>query len=316
MNVDVRNAVIDLIVWCRQAWVDPRLVVNDTNLPTVHFWIDQGSGVAGTTSEIWTPDLELWNLDELLSTSLTDAYARLKPTTGRIYWSRPGHLKPVCKFKGLQHFPYDELECSIEIGSWSYSGSQIQTKLMDGEGISSGGSEMAGESFAEFAMTDVWAEVIMNEGWLEGDAKWPVLLYTFTFRRASDPYARGHITLLIVLSVASFCCFWLPPQGRERMGLAITSMLAAIASEDTVAAFLPSADTLTWFDRLSIVSLLFTAFALFESAVVIYFHYYTGDNLVPRWVKWLVIKKPTTNPPASARLFEYTPKAFVQSSTT
>ena len=298
VNVDVRNAVIDLIVWCRQAWVDPRLVVNDTNLPTVHFWIDQGSGVAGTTSEIWTPDLELWNLDESLSTSLTDAYARLTPTTGRIYWSRPGHLKPVCRFKGLQHFPYDELECSIEIGSWSYSGLKIQTKLMDGVGISTGGSETAGESFAEFAMTDVRAEVIMNEGWLEGDAKWPVLLYTFTFRRASGPYVRGHIALLIILSVASFCCFWLPPQGGERMGLAITSMLAAIASENTVAAFLPSADTLTWFDRFRIVSMLFTAFALFESAVVIYFYYYTGDDLVPRWVKWLLIKD---NPPASSR---------------
>ena len=296
VNVDVRNAVIDLIVWCRQAWVDPRLVVNDTNFPTVHFWIDQGSGVAGTTSEIWTPDLELWNLDESLSTSLTDAYARLTPTTGHIYWSRPGHLKPVCRFKGLQHFPYDELECSIEIGSWSYSGLKIQTKLMDGVGISTGGSETAGESFAEFAMTDVRAEVIMNEGWLEGDAKWPVLLYTFTFRRASGPYVRGHIALLIILSVANFCCFWLPPQGGERMGLAITSMLAAIASENTVAAFLPSADTLTWFDRFRIVSMLFTAFALFESAVVIYFYYYTGDDLVPRWVKWLVIKD---NPPAT-----------------
>ena len=111
--------------------------------------------------------------------SLTDAYARLTPTTGRIYWSRPGHLKPVCKFKGLQHFPYDELECSIEIGSWSYSGLQIQTKLMDGKGISSDGSETAGESFVEFAMTDVWVEVILNEGWLEGDATWPVEIIAF-----------------------------------------------------------------------------------------------------------------------------------------
>ena len=141
----------------------------------------------------------------------------------------------------------------------------------------------------------------------------PVLLYTFTFRRASWPYAQGHIVLLIVLSVASFCCFWLPPQGGERMGLASTSMLAAIASENTVAAFLPSADTLTWFDRFSIVSLLFTAFALFESAVVIYFHYYTGDDLVPRWVKWLVIKKPTTNPPASARHVNSECKATAES---
>ena len=77
VNVDARNAMIDLMVWCRQAWVDPRLVVNETNVPSVNFWIDQGSGVAAVGSQIWTPDLELWNLEESLSTSLTDALCQV-----------------------------------------------------------------------------------------------------------------------------------------------------------------------------------------------------------------------------------------------
>ena len=292
VNVDVRNAVIDLIVWYRQAWVDPRLVVSDSNLTRVYFWIDQGSGSAGETSQIWTPDLELWNLDESLSMSMTDAYARLTPTTGRVYWSRPGHLRPVCKFNGLQGFPFDELECTIEIGSWSYSGLYVRPKLMHGTGFSIGGSETAGESFAEFTLTDVRAEEFIYPPFdLIPQEDWPVLLYTVKFRRASSPYVRGYITLQIVLNVASFCCFWLPPHIGERMGLAITSLLAAVASELVVAASLPSADTLTWFAKFSIVSMLFTALALVESAAVIYFHYYTGDDLVPGWVKWLRQRK-------------------------
>ena len=289
VNVDVRNAVIDLIVWCRQAWEDPRLVVNDTNLQRVNFWVDQGSGSAGETSQIWTPDLELWNLEESLSTSMTDAYASLTPSTGRVFWSRPGHLKPVCKFEGLHNFPFDQLECTIEIGSWSYSGLYIRPKLMDGTGVSIGGSETAGESFAEFTLSDVWAEEFIYPPFdlAAPDEDWPVVLYHVTFRRAWSPYVRGYVVLQIVLNVASFCCFWLPPHIGERMSLAITSLLAAVASELVVAANLPSADTLTWFAKFSIVSMLFTALTLIESAAAIYFHYYTGDDLVPRWAAWM-----------------------------
>ena len=287
VNVDVRNAMIDLMVWCRQAWVDPRLVVNETNVPSVNFWIDQGSGVAGAGSQIWTPDLELWNLEESLSTSLTDAYARLTPSKGHIFWSRPGHLKPVCKFKGLQHFPFDELECQFEIGSWSFDGSYIQPKLMFNTGISIGGSVTAGESFAQFSLTYVRAEEIKTEGWNEGDGAWPVLLYTVTLRRAWSRYVRGYIVLQLLLNMASFCCFWLPPDTGVRMGLAITSLLAAVTSKMMVAATLPSAETLTWYAKFSIVSELFTAMALIESAVVIYFHNYKGDDLVPQWAAWM-----------------------------
>lgn len=38
------------------------------------------------------------------------------------------------------------------------------------------------------------------------------------------------------------------------------------------------------------VSISFTALALFESAAVIYFHYHTGDDLVPVWVRWVQLK--------------------------
>ena len=71
------------------------------------------------------------------------------------------------------------------------------------------------------------------------------------------------------------------------MSLAITALLAAVASELVVAANLPSSSEITWFQTFSLFSLVFGAMALFESVTVIYFFYYAGSDLTPTWWKWI-----------------------------
>ena len=56
-SVDVINPVLDLVVWLRMAWTDPRLTWKPEeygNLTKAWFWIGDG-GAGGETSEIWTP---------------------------------------------------------------------------------------------------------------------------------------------------------------------------------------------------------------------------------------------------------------------
>lgn len=287
-DVDVTTSVADLIVWVRQRWTDPRLAWDTSvyNVSTLHFWIGDGSGAGGETSEIWTPDLHLWNLETPISSTLADTSALVSPD-GTVFWSRPGHIKPVCKFQGLQDFPFDMLDCTMEIGSWSYSGLYIRPVKMD-EGFSIGGSETAGESFAEFSLSAVTAEEFLYPPYPSApEEDWPVIFYHISFQRAWQPYARGYLVLQIVLNLAAFCCLWLPPHIGERMSLSITSVLAAVASELVVAAKLPAAGELTWFAKFSLMSLVFTALVLFQSAIVIYFYYHTGDNLKPRWYQWI-----------------------------
>jgi hypothetical protein len=69
------------------------------------------------------------------------------------------------------------------------------------------------------------------------------------------------------------------------MGLSITSLLAAVASELGVSSNLPSSSEMTWLQSFSLFSLAFGVIALFESAVVIYFFFFTGSDLKPRWWK-------------------------------
>ncbi len=104
-------------------WTDARLAWDPAdydNLDKIWFWVEAGAGLS-ETSEIWTPDIELWNQKESIKTSFSNSFAAVD-SDGRVFWSRPGHLNPVCKFRGLERFPFDKLSCVIELGSWSYSG--------------------------------------------------------------------------------------------------------------------------------------------------------------------------------------------------
>ena len=312
-EVDVIEGTVDLIVWFRLRWNDPRLVWDPAdygNLTSTWFWIGDGGGSAGETSEMWTPDLQLWNLDQGLEESLSDTYASVQ-NDGTVFWSRPGHLRPTCKFTGLDDFPFDTLGCQMEFGSWSYSGLYVRPIRM-GLGYSIGGSETAGQSFSEFRIPKNDDEpVVCKEhvyppypGAPEED--WPVVMCSVKFKRSWQPYTRGYILLQVILNFAGFASFWLPVACGERISLTITALLAAVASELVVASSLPSAAEMTWFQSFSIFSLVYAAMALFESVAVIYFFYNHRSTLKPRWYvqmknRWKELRKdvPDNDPAAN-----------------
>ncbi len=63
------------------------------------------------------------------------------------------------------------------------------------------------------------------------------------------------------------------------MGLSITAMLAALASDIAIAANLPAASEMTWFSTFSILSTAFAFLSLVESVVVLYFYYKSSEDL-------------------------------------
>ena len=138
--LNVPESTIDLIVWVRMRWKDPRLTWDPTkydNIDKIWFFIGDGSG-GGEASEVWTPDMYLWNQEEPMATMLANTYVTSR-SDGTVMWSQPGRLKATCKYKGLQSFPFDDLSCSMEFGSWARSGLYIRPVKLDGTGFSIGG---------------------------------------------------------------------------------------------------------------------------------------------------------------------------------
>jgi len=288
--VDTINSVLDMIVWFRMQWFDPRLTWDPTeygNMTKIWAWIGDG-GVGGETSEIWTPDIELWNPGSGLSETLTDAHAIVNHN-GLVYWTRPGHLRPTCKFEGLNKFPFDQLTCKVEFGSWTHSGKYTRLVLggIDGDGVDVLNSFTAGSTYNEFKFVEKnpvsCKEHVYPPFPASPEEDWPVILCDVTVGRSWQPYARGYILLQIMLNIIGFAAFWLPPSCGERMGLSITAMLASVAAELVVAAKLPASAELTWFQKFSITSLMFSFISLMECVAVLYFFYKRTDTLMPRW---------------------------------
>eukprot|EP00529_Nitzschia_sp_RCC80_P016429 CAMPEP_0113504482 /NCGR_PEP_ID=MMETSP0014_2-20120614/34739_1 /TAXON_ID=2857 /ORGANISM="Nitzschia sp." /LENGTH=649 /DNA_ID=CAMNT_0000399595 /DNA_START=45 /DNA_END=1994 /DNA_ORIENTATION=- /assembly_acc=CAM_ASM_000159 len=288
-QLNVAESTADLVAWVRIAWNDPRLRWDPNefgNLTKTWFFVEQGMG-GNEASEIWTPDIVLWNQEEPLHKTLEDAYATVQHT-GDVFWSRPGRIKSTCKYRGLDRFPFDALQCMMEFGSWTKSGLYVRPSKLDGIGYSIGGSTTAGQAFAEFELTSVDCDELVYPPFISApEEDWPVLIYELTFERASEPYVRGYVLLQIFLNLCAFACFWIPPHVGERMGLAITSLLAAVASELTISARLPAAGEFTWFVIFSMSSMIFSVAVVFESTAVIYFYYYTGSDLDPSYIKWM-----------------------------
>ncbi|KAL7482427.1 hypothetical protein ACHAW6_008102, partial [Cyclotella cf. meneghiniana] len=115
------------------------------------------------------------------------------------------------------------------------------------------------------------------------ESGWPVILYNVTLERSWQPYARGYIYQQVLISVIGFSTFWLPPSCGERMGLSITAMLASIASDIVISSNIPQARELTWFQKFSMMTSMFTFLALIESVAVLHFFYSKSDNMVPKW---------------------------------
>jgi len=292
-DVSTAQSTADLLVWLRMNWTDPRLTWDPADyggLEKTWFWIGDGIGIGGENSEIWTPDITLWNFATSLGDSMTDAHAQVN-SDGSVYWSRPGHLIPACKFQGLENFPFDSLSCTMEFGSWAFSGLYLRP-VKNGDGFSMGGSETSGESFSQFTLDKIVAEEVVYPPYPSApDEDWPVLLYHVTFGRSWEPFVRSFIIVQILLNLSGFASMWLPVESGERMGLCITAVLAAIASDLTVSSQLPVSSESTWFAQFSSGSLTFAILNVFQCVVVVYFYYCKDDNLWPTWFKWICKKR-------------------------
>ena len=79
--------------------------------------------------EVWTPDVELYNAREkkLVASQLTDRLVLER--TGSITWVPPYLLTAACTLD-TTWFPFDEQECTLKFGSWTYNGFKLDLQLV------------------------------------------------------------------------------------------------------------------------------------------------------------------------------------------
>ena len=199
---------MELKVWVRMSWHDARLAWNASEYGGITYTYFHGEHFSGAeTSEIWLPDMVVYNNNQGFGQTLEPAMARVD-SAGHVYYARTGTLDVLCKFSGLVAFPYDTLKCSIELGGWTLSGLHQGVVLDNGGASFSSQERTAGASYQEFVISRVSAWVDTYEYACCPGEPWPVAQYEVVMERASAFYMPLVILPGIVVTFLSFAVFF------------------------------------------------------------------------------------------------------------
>ena len=108
------------------------------------------------SSEIWRPDIVLYNNADGNYEVTLMTKATLYPE-GKVVWEPPAIYKSSCTIN-VEFFPFDEQQCSMKFGSWTYDGYQvdlIHVKNVPGE-VTIGGSFVLPECCLTNPIENAW----------------------------------------------------------------------------------------------------------------------------------------------------------------
>lgn len=121
IDLDENRGVLTSHAWLKMNWSDSKLQWK----PEDYNGIDH---LRIGADELWTPDLTVYNSAEH---NIVDHFAKTNKilyNTGNVLWVPTAKIETYCKMN-LVNWPFDKQTCIIKLGSWTYSGNQINLQL-------------------------------------------------------------------------------------------------------------------------------------------------------------------------------------------
>ncbi|CAH2004715.1 unnamed protein product [Acanthoscelides obtectus] len=215
---DIHNSIISFDAWMPVHWKDEHLTWNPADhedIKTLHLH----------TSEIWTPDLSVYNRADQSDEPSVIGYSSMKCAVtydGSVLCVPPIHIDALCN-PDLSKYPFDSHNCTLNFGSWVYKGEEVDIKLVnkvvnDDDLVSDG--EWTVQSF----------HTVRNSGVYKccPNSTYPSVSITFTIRRLSGAHAATVIIPCIVAVILTFALLALSPLDRERLIMSYVNLVVQL----------------------------------------------------------------------------------------
>ncbi|KAI3381799.1 hypothetical protein SNEBB_007440 [Seison nebaliae] len=210
-DMDERNQVLTVTLWFMQEWTDERLVWDPADYNGL-------KKLRLPCNRIWLPDIVLYNSADDFTTGYMQSRVWVNHT-GHVFWGPPAKLRSSCKVD-ITFFPFDDQNCSMKFGSWTYDGYQVdlisKKKHPDRDQYIESG---------EWLLKNVIA-IRHVEKYACCDEPYPDVTIYFIIRRRVLYYLFNIIFPCGWLSILALLGFWLPPDSGEKITLGITVLLA------------------------------------------------------------------------------------------
>ncbi|CAL1681655.1 unnamed protein product [Lasius platythorax] len=203
LHFNNEEELFELHTWIAMAWHDSHLTWDPEQYDNIK-WIP----VSGY--QIWVPDILIHN-ERIGESSLGHSQAKgWVEKQGMVQWLTAAKYTTYC-FADNTWWPYNTMNCTIQVGSWSHSGDEIEL------------ISLQNASF-EIESKDVeWDLLKMYVTKWEGRYKYnfgstaKMLSYHFILRRHWGIIRIAYISPTIVLMVMTLTALWLEPKSFERM---------------------------------------------------------------------------------------------------
>ena len=278
--VDEKNQLLITNVWLKLEW-------NDVNMR----W---NKSEYGGVSDIRIPPHKLWKPDVLMYNSADEAFDGTYPVNVVVYengnclYNPPGIFASTCKID-ITWFPFDDQDCDMKFGSWTYNGFKLDLRMNKGDGEEGEGSaEETAKSNGEWALLGIPGK--RNKMFYDyGSGPEPYLDITFTIkiRRRTLYYFFNLIVPCVLIASMAVLGFTLPPDSGEKLSLGVTILLSLTVFSQVVADAMPATS-----DAVPLLGSYFNAMNFMVAASVVttimilnYHHRLADTHDMPAWVR-------------------------------
>merc|ERR1719340_86842 len=276
MDVDERNQMISTNLWLNLEWHDSNLIWNETEY--------------GQVKDIRMPPTRIWKPDILMYNSASEAFDGTYQTNvvvtsgGLCTYIPPGIFKSSCQID-ITWFPFDDQNCEMKFGSWTYNGFKVNFMLQQDSGDISGFI-----ANGEWALLGVPAK--LNEVIYECCPE-PYLDITFIIkiRRRTLYYFFNLIVPCLLIASMAVLGFTLPPDSGEKLSLGVTILLSLTIFLNTVSAIIPITSDSPLIGTYFNCIMFMVASSVVTTIMILNYHHRLADtHEMPPWVRCVFLQ--------------------------
>ena len=204
---------------------------------------------------------------------------------GTIMWIPPAIYKSSCPID-VRYFPFDEQECTMKFGSWTFDKYQVNLDWYDGE---------ERVNLLDYTYSGTW-DIIdcpgkLGEGLSEKGSSAAhtsaVISFFFRIRRKTLFYTVNLIIPCVLISFLSVCVFYLPADAGEKMTMCISILLALVVFLLLVSKILPPTSlTIPLIAKYLLFTFVMNIVTILLTVIIINWNFRTPrTHRMPKWVR-------------------------------
>nr|XP_020734638.1 neuronal acetylcholine receptor subunit alpha-9 [Odocoileus virginianus texanus] len=203
---------------------------------------------------------------------------------GLITWDAPAITKSSCVVD-VTYFPFDNQQCNLTFGSWTYNGNQVDIfNALDSGDLSDFIEDVEWEVHGMPAVKNVISYGCCSE-------PYPDVTFTLLLKRRSSFYIVNLLIPCILISFLAPLSFYLPAASGEKVSLGVTILLAMTVFQLMVAEIMPASENVPLIGKYYIATMALVTASTALTIMVMNIHFCGAEaRPVPPWARVVILK--------------------------